>query len=519
MKQLIFILLGLISLTFQTNAAIRYVTPSGGGSFNGSSWGNAYPGTSLQTAINASGSGDEVWVAQGTYVTTSGTDRTISFSMKNGVTIYGSFTGTEITLSERNLTLGLTSVLSGEIGISGISDNSYHVFSNSGLNNTAIIDGFVVSHANDDRIPGSNVGLGGGFYNEGSGGSGTCSPIIRNCLIRDNEAGFGAGIFNNGSGGGNASPQITNCAITENHATLGGGGLDNFGISNGNASPILTNCVVYNNSAAQRAGGMYCWGGNTGNASPVLINTCFINNSAVDGGGVVADRLNTSTGSSGTSSPVLMNSIFWGNTASGIGPQFFLLGGATFNPTYSNIDLTNQTSPHILSGAGTGNIQMNPLFVNVNLGAGLDGEWMTTDDGLRLQSSSPCIDAGNNSGLPATDILSENRIKYLAADMGAYEFDSISLLSVSENDHMAIELSASPNPSNQFLKLNYRISESGQVHLSLTDLNGKQVWNFSSEQVTGNYELEIDLTSLENGVYLLELETKSWKLNKRVVKN
>ncbi|MCB9297949.1 MAG: hypothetical protein H6559_33220 [Lewinellaceae bacterium] len=34
--------------------------------------------------INASASGDQVWVAAGTYKPTTGTDRTISFSLKNG---------------------------------------------------------------------------------------------------------------------------------------------------------------------------------------------------------------------------------------------------------------------------------------------------------------------------------------------------------------------------------------------------------------------------------------------------
>lgn len=521
MKQSIGILMVLSCLALSSNAAIRYVTPTGAGLSNGTSWANAYPGTSLQAAINASGSGDEVWVAQGMYYTTNTTDRTSSFSMKNGVAIYGSFLGTETLLSQRNLTDGLTSVLSGEIGSAGISDNSYHVFSNSGLDNTAIIDGFVVRDANDDRIPGSNVGLGGGFYNDGNGGTGLCSPIIRNCLIRNNEAVFGAGIFNNGADGGNASPQIINCVITENHATQGGGGIDNFGISNGNASPVLANCVVYNNSAVQRAGGMYCWGGNAGNASPILVNTCFVNNSAIDGGGVVADRLNVSTGSSGTSSPVLTNCVFWGNTASGVGPQFFLLGGATFNPTYSDIDLTNQTTPHILSGAGTGNIQLNPMFVNMILGAGTDGNWMTQDDGLQLQNTSPCIDAGNISGITATDILSENRVKYGTVDMGAYEFDSTATLSVSENHRLTLELLVSPNPvDDHLLKFVYHISETEPVYLSISDLNGKQLWSsYEGEQIEGDYELEINFSSFQKGIYFLNLETKDGKLTQRVVKN
>ncbi len=427
MKKNILLSIFLIAIVVKINAAIRYVTPLGAGALNGTSWANAFPGTSLQTAITASGVGDEVWVAVGTYFTTTIITRTISFTMKNDVAIYGSFAGTETLLSQRILTSGLTSILSGEIGAAGIADNSYHTISNAGLNNTAIIDGFIIRGANDNRPATLTDGLGGGIYNNGSGSGNLCSPTIRNCVIVNNQAAFGAGIFNNGYNGGNSSPIISNCIISTNTATTGGGGLDNFGVA-GIASPIITNCVIYNNTATQRAGGMYCWGGSSGNANPTVLNTVFVNNTAVDGGGVVSDRLNLSGGgSSGNSNPNFKNCIFWGNTASGTGPQFFNLGGATFVATYSDINLTGQISPHIISGVATGNIITNPLFSNIALGVGVDGNWMTTDDGLQLQSSSPCINAGDNTGVPLTDILTNNRILNSIVDMGAYEFSSVPL--------------------------------------------------------------------------------------------
>jgi len=519
MKNNILLSIFLIAIVVNTNAAIRYVTPLGAGALNGTSWANAFPGTSLQAAISASGIGDEVWVATGTYYTTTTITRTISFSMRNDVAVYGSFAGTETLLSQRILTNGLTTTLSGEIGTVGIGDNSYHTISNSNLNNTAIIDGFIIRDANDNRAVSLTNGLGGGIYNNGSGAGGVCSPTIRNCVIINNQATFGAGIFNNGYNGGNASPIISNCVISTNIAIEGGGGLDNFGVT-GNASPIITNCVIYNNTAATRAGGMYCWGGSNGNANPIVVNTVFARNTAVDGGAVVSDRLNlnSTTNSSGNSNPNFKNCIFWGNTASGTGPQFFNLGAATFSATYSNIDLTGQNSPHIVSGPVTGNINTNPLFSNIVLGIGPDGNWMTTDDGLQLHSSSPCINAGDNTGVPLTDILTNNRILNSIVDLGPYEFSS-TLTVVTEIDKQNIGIVLFPNPTSNILNLTFNISEIDNFVLTLFDINGRLLKTIDQGQKTiGTYNYQIDLSQQQCGIYFLTLKTTKQEYTQKIIR-
>jgi hypothetical protein len=424
MKTIILIFFSNLLIALQANAVIRYVTPSGAGLMTGSDWGNAFPGSSLQFAISSSLAGDEVWVMSGTYFTTATNNRNIYFSLVNGVPVYGSFNGTETVLSQRNFTCGFTSVLSAEIGLPGIADNSYHVISNSSVNNTAILDGFTIrdGHANFDLLGNDNRSLGGGMINVGSNG-GLASPTIRNCLFINNTALFGGGIFNHGQNNGNANPIITNCIFIQNTATGGGGGIDNFGY-NGNASPVITNCVFYNNTATDRAGAMYCWGGGNGNASPTVLNSVFINNSSFDGGGIVADRSNFVSGNSGAAIPTIRNSIFWGNTAGGTGPQFFLIGGAGFAATYSAIDISNQNVPHTITGPGTGNISVSPTFINMASPAGPDNCWLTGDDGLQLQIGSAGIDAGDNTGVPTFDIRNFNRIVNGLVDMGAYEFNS-----------------------------------------------------------------------------------------------
>ena len=87
---------------------IRYVKPKKVGTGDGSSWENAT--NDIQWAINdlaenAPGEKGEVWVAAGTYVVkdriTDDTSSPVSLLMKNGISVYGAFKGTEKRRSER----------------------------------------------------------------------------------------------------------------------------------------------------------------------------------------------------------------------------------------------------------------------------------------------------------------------------------------------------------------------------------------------------------------------------------
>jgi len=213
-----------------------YVNANASGANNGSSWTDAF--TDLQTALsNFCSSVTEVWVAAGTYKPTTGTDRNISFVMKNGVGIYGGFNGTETLLSQRNWVNNVTT-LSGDIGMVGDnSDNSYHVIfnNNNGLDNSALLDGFTVTDGNANGDNEFFTDAGGGIYNA------SVSPTISNCLIKDNEAAKGGGVFNRL----NASPKLTNCVFYGNFATQGGAIYNVF-----NGSPIITNCTFSGNSAS-----------------------------------------------------------------------------------------------------------------------------------------------------------------------------------------------------------------------------------------------------------------------------
>lgn len=77
-----------------------YVNLNATGANNGSSWSDAY--NDLQVALANATSGDNIWVAKGTYTPTTGTDRNATFQLKNAVGIYGELAGGETSLEQRN---------------------------------------------------------------------------------------------------------------------------------------------------------------------------------------------------------------------------------------------------------------------------------------------------------------------------------------------------------------------------------------------------------------------------------
>ena len=453
------------SLTPQTH----YVKWNADGTGEGSSWENAY--TDLQSALAAADPGDEIWVAAGTYKPTSGTDRTISFTLKNGVAVYGGFAGIETLLSQRNYETNVT-VLSGDIGASGDnSDNSYHVVVGSNTDNSAILDGFTVTAGNADSSSlGSDQSRGGGMYNY------LGSPRITNVIFRDNHAVFGGGMNNDADsifppvpdgqgsdpvltnvsfidnsaieGGGirnedYSSPVLTNVILDGNHAVRAGGGMENLAYN----QPVLTNVIFANNSVSSDidAGG----GGGLMNtiSNPTLINVTFRNNSAPEGGGMfnaysnpslvnVTFSQNTATQNGGgisnqsSSHPLLTNVTFSENMSATVGGGIYndaFGSNATIRNSifYSNsggeiynaADVANVTYSIVQGGyTGTGNMDADPL-----LGPLQDNGGFTQT--MALGAGSPAINAGDDASCPDSDQRGVTRPQGGRCDIGAYEFD------------------------------------------------------------------------------------------------
>ena len=284
-----------ISITGLSAQTTRFVSTTGVNSNPSTATSWATSTTDLQGAINASSPGDQVWVAQGTYkpVVVSGTaSRTVSFSMKNEVAIYGGFSGTEQVLSQRpriNPATGLpgSSTLSGDIGtLTDPSDNCYHVLYNAGeLTGKTILDGFVIAFGNANGTSGS-ISYGGGLYHSAVYPV-TSIPTISNCLFTENYATYGGAIFN-----------LATAAV------LNGQG--------GNASPVFTNCGFIKNTSRHQGGAIYTAAyERSAKANPTLVQCTFLYNSS-DAGGAIA---NVSTSSNATANPTLTNCIFHYNSS------------------------------------------------------------------------------------------------------------------------------------------------------------------------------------------------------------
>ncbi len=455
-----------------SQAKVIYVDLSASGSATGLSWKDAF--TRLQDGLAAAQSGDEVWVAAGVY--TPGKARDNTFQLKNGVALYGGFTGAETAREQRDWQVNVT-VLSGDIdhndGVDAhgvvtdttqiAGENAFTVLTGGGDAST-IVDGFVVTAGKG--------GFGGGMNNSNS------SPTLVRIIFSGNQASFGGGMYNSQS-----SPSLTDVTFRGNFASFGGG------MANDLSNPVLDH-VIFDDNFAGFGGGM-----RNNDSSPTLTHVTFVHNTGTFGGGmrntnsshpVLTDvnfRGNLATASGGginnadLSSLQITNGLFSGNRAGSDGGGMYNSDGS--QPTLTNVTFSGNRAG--AKGGGMMNYKSTPTIQNSifwdnqdisnggtsaslanqeitptiryslvqgckpggawQISCGIDGghnlsdadprfvtpvdplQAPSTAGDLHLWASSPAINTGDNSATStATDLDGKPRIFDGAVDLGAYEF-------------------------------------------------------------------------------------------------
>lgn len=201
-----------------------------------------------------------------------------------------------------------------------------------------------------------------------------CNPEFYHCWIRNNRS-----VDNGGGLAGNlSSPFVWECRFTGNQALHGGGA-----VFNGTA-PEFYNCIFEHNRGNQ-GGGIGFW-----NCAATVVNCTFAYNHGDDAGGI----------RSITSALTIENSIFVSNTA--------WAGIQVYSPTAVPVIRYNSFYQNPQPVFGDGSTPHNyGLLSRVNLNGDSCDSWdnIIYDPLLvnplardyRLQSDSPCIDAGDPS--------------------------------------------------------------------------------------------------------------------------
>lgn len=333
-----------------------------GSSGSGTSWADAYG--NLDTALSASSSGDQIWVAAGDY--TPGSTASSSFLMKNGVNIYGGFPNTgDPGWGDRDAETNLTN-------LDGLNAR-YHVVTG---NSNATIDGFTIKDGNANSSSSGNEDYKGpGLYCNG-----VTNLTVNNCVFYSNYGSWRGAVYTNSS-----NVTLTNCEFLSNSSGINGGGLYH---SSGNVT--LKNCAFRSNTAGYY-GGAVCTGDQV-----TLINCTIVSNSC--GGSYHGGGISNHEGGNST----IVNCIIWGNSLEEI-----YNGDGSCTVSYSDIEG---------GWGGTGNINSNPLLVGGN------------DFHLQVTSPCIDKGNNAASGLPSTDYEGDPRIidgdysGVATVDMGVDEY-------------------------------------------------------------------------------------------------
>jgi hypothetical protein len=372
-----FILMGIfhVTLVFEIAAASRHVDVTNSNPVPPyADWATA--ATNVQDAIDVAADGDLILVADGVYAS----EGRILGGTLNCVVV-------DKAVTVQSVNGFAATVIDGRGAMRGVY-----------LTNGAVLDGFTVTNGYAINAGGggvlcasTNASVINSFLigNRSVYGGGVANGAVSNCIIEAN--------ISNGAGGGAGSCLVSRSVLIANSAGEVGGGASG-GIS------VLNDCLVISNHAAVNGGGVF---------GCVLNNCVVVSNTTL---GIVGGAYN---------SP-MKGTVVVGNANYGISIDSRL--GSLVPMTVNSIIYYNQTGNFVGAGAGlfmtnncttplptfgSGNFTNAPAFVDMAAGD------------FRLQTTSPCINAGNSLAVTsAFDFDGNPRIVGGAVDVGAFEFQT-----------------------------------------------------------------------------------------------
>lgn len=506
-------------LWYNCSFATRYyVNINATGNNNGLSWINAY--VNLQSAISGAIAGDEIWVATGIYKAST-SNRSSSFVLKNGVNLYGSFSGTETTVSERIINDNPTT-LSGDIGgIGDNTDNTKIIVKIQNITSPIIFDGFRIVSGYDSSSFAEGAGM--NIANNAGG-----NITVNNCMLYNNYA---------YRTGGAALVDVSNVTFNDTQFLYnssydyGGGAIYSGNVSSSNI--YLNRCKFIGNSS--RSGAVIVFDGdnlvfdrciiaNNTTTSLSMISIGTSSNFKILSSLIVGNLLTSNSGSaiiecgasSGTTSRDIINSTIAHNRNSStftiVYPPIKYLNLPL--RIYNSIIYDNTTSgtSQISSGcsvqncilSGSYSTALNSYFVNPNFVSPatlISAPFDATNYDYSLLNISQGINTGNNSLLNAMnyDLSGNNRIYGANVDIGAYEFSSP--LSIN-NSVKEINLFYDYTTDEIVLRDNEFIGNK----LFIYDISGRFIKKINLEFQRTKLDMNI------NGVYIVKVKDSTIKI-------
>ncbi|MDN3677756.1 T9SS type A sorting domain-containing protein [Flavobacterium paronense] len=503
------LLLVVLCAFFNANATVYYVNKNATGTNNGANWTNAF--TTIELAFSNAIVGDQVWVAAGVYKP-AGTTRSATFTIPNGVEVYGGFAGTETSLAQRDLTVN-TTTLNGDIGAAGTqTDNCYSVVTFTNASNLTKFDGFKIINAynNLSSTYGGAIRNNNGeptisnceflanyaFYGAAVGSStgGAQTMTLLNCKMRSNNAVYGGAVYAN-----LGNVKIINCEIYTNTASYGGG------IQSENGSLFIDRCKISGNSATNTGGAIRL---SNSSAKLEMYNSLIVGNLA-DEGAVLSlapisnqqvhkiinctisgnRNISTSTSTStlivlsSANNSIIANSIIWGNVCY----RQLLNGNA------NNCIILGNYLPDNSTNISTTNPGM------ISMGDGNNAPFTQDAYNYRVPSTSNAVNTGNNSfvnSLYNLDLDATTRIQDTTVDVGSYETNPF----LSVDDFVKNRVSIAPNPVSNTITITATKSFDGDTKYSIFDINGREL----KSDVLNNSNT-INVEDFAQGVYILKI--------------